>query len=81
MYICKKMRLCTFLLKKGFTYVETRKDKYNPKRDVWLFKASPELYLAIDEYYAMPEHAERKKKKKLEVKHEANNRIRLSRSK
>lgn len=52
MYICKRMRLCSFLLSKGFKYVRETKDKYNEKYHVWLFKSTPELRLAIEEYYS-----------------------------
>lgn len=51
MYVCRKIRLCSFLLKKGFQYEFERADRDNPKRKVWLFKSIPELYIAIDEYY------------------------------
>lgn len=52
MYICRKMRLCCYLLKHGFQYVSERADKYNPKYRVWLFDNTPELRIAIEEYYS-----------------------------
>ena len=51
MYVCRKMRLCAFLLKKGFEYESTREDRFDPERTVWLFKSSPELHNAVEEYY------------------------------
>ena len=53
MYVCRKMRLCSFLLKKGFQYQNERTDKYDKNRKVWLFKSSPELYNMIEEYYSL----------------------------
>lgn len=52
MYVCRRMKLCSFLLSKGFKYERTEPDKFNPKYSVWIFKNTPELKLAIEEYYA-----------------------------
>ena len=52
MYVCRKIRLCSFLLKKGFQYETEREDRDNANRKVWLFKSTPELYNAIEEYYS-----------------------------
>ena len=46
------MKLCGYLLKKGFKYEQIIPDKYNPKYNCWLFKSSPELLLAVEEYYS-----------------------------
>lgn len=50
MYVCKTMRLCSYLLSKGFTYVSVDADKFNPKFNVWIFRSTPELWAAITEY-------------------------------
>lgn len=52
MYVCSKLRLCNFLMQKGFKYDHTRPDINNPKYKVWVFKDSPELRVAIGEYYS-----------------------------
>lgn len=52
MYVCRRMKLCCFLLSKGFKYVKEEPDKHNEKYNVWIFKNSPELKLAIEEYYS-----------------------------
>ena len=52
MYVCRKIRLCSYLLSKGFKYESEREDKYDPNRKVWIFKTYPELYNAIEEYYS-----------------------------
>ena len=51
MYVCRKIRLCSFLLQKGFQYESEREDREDSKRKVWLFRSTPELYNAIEEYY------------------------------
>lgn len=52
MYVCRKLRLCSYLLKAGFHYVEEREDRWNPKFRVWIFEMSPELMNVVNEYYA-----------------------------
>lgn len=52
MFVCLKLRLCTYLLEKGFMYERTEPHRDNPKFTVWLFKMSPELRKAVNEYYA-----------------------------
>ena len=52
MYLCRRMKLCAFLLKKGFKYEQIVQDKYNPKYNCWLFVQSPELRNAVEEYYS-----------------------------
>ena len=52
MYVCRRMRLCSFLLSKGFNYVSERPDRNDARYKVWLFENSPELRLAIEEYYS-----------------------------
>ena len=51
MYVCSRMKLCSYLLKKGFRYEKTFKDKYNPNYNCWLFKNTPSLINAVNEYY------------------------------
>lgn len=52
MYLCRRMKLCGSLLKKGFNYEKIIADKYNPRYNCWLFKNTPELKNAVEEYYA-----------------------------
>lgn len=51
MYVCRKLRLLIFLQNKGFNYIASMEDKYNPKYFVWLFVDTPELREAIEDYY------------------------------
>lgn len=52
MYICKRMKLCSYLLREGFNYTNVIKDKDNPKYNCWVFENTPELMNAIEKYYS-----------------------------
>ena len=52
-YVCRKIRLCTYLLGKGFEYLEIRQDVFFPDRKVWIFEETPALRNAIEEYYSL----------------------------
>lgn len=51
MYVCRKIRLCSYLLSKGFQYIREDIDLKEPTRKVWLFKDNKDLRDAIDDYY------------------------------
>ena len=51
-YVCRRIRLLTFLQDKGFQYIMMEKDKYNPSYNIWLFKDSQMLRDAVEEYYS-----------------------------
>lgn len=51
-YVCTKIRLYNFLSKKGFIPISIATDKYDTNRLVWIYKNSPELEAAIEEYYS-----------------------------
>ena len=48
--VCKRARMCSFLIEKGFTPYKVAPDRDNPMYDVFLFTASPKLYEAVMEY-------------------------------
>ena len=50
-YVCRRIRLLTFLQEKGFNYIKMEQDKYNPKYNIWLFKDCQEIRDAVEEYY------------------------------
>lgn len=50
MYVCKTMRLCSYLLSQGFKVKRERIDRENPKYKVWEFEQSPQLWAAITRY-------------------------------
>ena len=52
MYVCRRLRLFTFLQERGFQFISTMKDKDNPNFMVWLFAKTPALVEAVEEYYA-----------------------------
>lgn len=49
-YVCKRARMCSYLIEQGFTPYRVAPDRDNPMYDVFLFTASPELYKAVMEY-------------------------------
>lgn len=51
-YVCKKMRLLTFLQQKGFQFIKAQNDRENPLYVVWIFEDTPELRSTIEEYYS-----------------------------
>lgn len=50
-YVCKRLRMLSWLRSKGFMPYETIPDYQNPKYNCWLFKASDELLEAVNEYF------------------------------
>jgi hypothetical protein len=50
-FVCKRIRLFSFLSEKGFVPLTTDKDKYNNNFLVWIYLETPQLLKAIDEYY------------------------------
>ena len=49
--VVTKIKLCNYLLNKGFNFIETRVDYKCPSRYVWVFEYSDKLVKTIDEYY------------------------------
>ena len=43
MYLCRRMKLCGFLLKKGFNYEKIIADKYNPRCTNQIDKSSTSI--------------------------------------
>lgn len=52
-YVCKKIRLYTFLTERGFVPYDTVPDKWDCRRLVWLYDDSEEIRAAVEEYYAL----------------------------
>jgi len=50
-YVCKRLRMCEYLIKKGFKPAATIPDADNPRYNWWLFDNAPELYAAVNEYF------------------------------
>lgn len=49
-YVCKRARMCTYLVEQGFKPYRVCPDRDNPVYNVFLFTATPELYKAVMEY-------------------------------
>lgn len=61
-FICSKIRMAGFLLKKGAELIEIRDNVFNPKYKVWVFKNDDKFQMCLDEYHKqipvdkIPEH-------------------------
>lgn len=51
-YICKRLRLLEYLIKRGFEVKATIPEPTNPKYCNWIFDNSDELEMALDEYFS-----------------------------
>lgn len=49
-YVCKRARMATYLMERGFKPYKIAPDRDNPMYDVFLFTATPELYKAVTDY-------------------------------
>ena len=49
-YVCKRARMCSYLVERGFMPYKIKPDCDNPKYDVYLFTATPELHRAVMAY-------------------------------
>ena len=58
-YVCKRMRLLSWLTERGFEAIRSQVDIYNPKYRVFLFEDSPELRKCVDDYYSQPYFADK----------------------
>ena len=67
-FVCKRLRICDHLIKRGFEPYETVPDRKNPKYHVYLFHESPELLEAVEEYRNMRKN--QTKSDKTEVKND-----------
>lgn len=55
-YVCKRARMCSYLVECGFMPYKIKPDCDNPRYNVYLFTASPELYKAVLAYVADRQH-------------------------
>lgn len=51
-YVCRKIKLYSFLTSKGYRCLYTRPDMYNQNRIVWIFVETDDLTKSINEYYS-----------------------------
>ena len=61
-YVCKRARMCSYLVDKGFMPYKIKPDCDNPKYDVYLFTATPELHRAVMAYVADRKQHEEKRR-------------------
>ena len=51
-YTAKRLRVLKYLMDKGFKPCETIPDPTNPFYNWWQFKNTPELQVAVEEFFA-----------------------------
>ena len=51
-YTCKRWRMLTWLMERGFNPIKTIPDATRPEYNNWVFVNSPELENAINAYFA-----------------------------
>ena len=51
-YVCRRIRLYDFLSRKGYSPIQVRIDKDDPKRYVWIYEDNISLRTDIEEYYS-----------------------------
>ena len=49
-FVCNRSRMAAYLLERGFLPYKVAPDKYNPRYNVYLYNASPELYVHVWDY-------------------------------
>lgn len=49
-YVCKRLRLCRYLMECGFEPYKIVPDRDNPRYNVWLFDHSKDLMAAVMRY-------------------------------
>lgn len=49
-YVCKRSRMCSYLMDHGFSPYRITPDRENPIYDVYLFTATPELHRTVMGY-------------------------------
>lgn len=54
-YVCKRLRLCRYLIDCGFNPYKIAPDRDNPRYNIWLFDQSEQLMVAIMRYFARNE--------------------------
>ena len=60
-YVCKRARMCSYLVACGFEPYKIKPDNDNPRYKVYLFTATPELYRAVMAYVADRQHNNERK--------------------
>ena len=50
-FLCKRLRMYTYLVDRGFSPVQVLPDADNPKYRMFLFEETPELTAAVQRYF------------------------------
>lgn len=52
LFRCPRLRLCNYLMERGFFPVQTEPDPQNPRYKIYLFEETPALTSAVVRYFA-----------------------------
>lgn len=50
-FLCNRLRMCTYLMDRGFHPAQVLPDANNPRYSVFLFDETPELTAAVQRYF------------------------------
>lgn len=50
-FLCNRLRLCTYLMDRGFHPAQVLPDANNPRFSVFLFDETPELAATVEQYF------------------------------
>lgn len=60
-YVCKRARMCSYLVERGFMPYKIKPDNDNPQFNVYLFTATPELYKAVMAFVSNRQNNEKRR--------------------
>lgn len=72
-FTCTRLRLCGYLMDRGFMPIQTFPDRHNPLYTVWVFEETPELSAAVVQYLSTDCWTARNSTKEGQINHGAKN--------
>ena len=69
-FVCKRLRLCNYLMERGFTPCKVEPDKKNPQYSIYLCEETPALTAAVIHYFSSDCYTARKKREERKEPHE-----------
>lgn len=65
-FVCKRLRLCNYLMDRGFFPYRVEPDKDNPSYSVYLFEETTALTAAVVRYFSKDCYTARTKKERID---------------
>lgn len=69
LFQCSRLRLCNYLMERGFFPVQTEPDPQNPRYKIYLFEETPALTSAVVRYFATDCYTAKKRNERM-ITHE-----------